>query len=230
MSSPSAKPLMIFDVDGTLLGGESYDWSSFEDAFLEVTGTPFEKGFFDRITEVNATSIVQQARPDLSDTQLEATITAVADGYRRRLAAEIDVHPEAFPATAGACELLPQLKELGYGCAIATGDWKDSIALKLNAAGIPWQDLPMATSSDRDTRAQIISLAAERANRSTNEAIYVGDGLWDLRATKALGIPFIGTGAKHARLAEAGAKWVVRDLQPDSFLQTLTHVIAGTTS
>lgn len=230
MSSSSAKPLIIFDVDGTLLGGESYDWSSFEDAFLEVTGAPFEAGFFDRITEVNATSIVQQARPDLTGPKLDETIAAVADGYRRRLADEISAHPEAFPATVGACDLLPQLAELGYDCAIATGDWVDSITLKLDAAGIPWRGLPMATSSDRDTRAQIISLAAERANRPIQEAIYVGDGLWDLRATGTLGIPFIATGAKHARLEAAGAKFVVPDLTPAAFLLALDHIAALSSS
>ncbi len=226
MPTSATKPLIIFDVDGTLLGGESYDWSSYENAFLEVTGNPFEEGFFDRITEVNATSIVQQARPDLTGTEREETIAAVADGYRRRLADEIAAHPEAFPATTGACELLPQLTELGYDCAIATGDWVDSITLKLDAASIPWRGLPMATSSDRDTRAQIISLAAERANRPIEEAIYVGDGLWDLRATGALGIPFIATGAKHARLAAAGAKFVVPDLTPPAFLATLARITA----
>ncbi|GAB5562598.1 MAG: HAD family hydrolase [Synoicihabitans sp.] len=230
MSFSSSKPLIIFDVDGTLLGGESYDWSSFEDAFLEVTGAPFEAGFFDRITEVNATAIVEQARPDLEGAELESVITAVAEGYRRRLADEIAAHPEAFPATAGACELLPKLGELGYDRAIATGDWKNSIALKLDAAGIPWRGLPMATSSDRNTRAQIISLAAERANRPVNEAIYVGDGLWDLRATASLGIPFIGTGAKHARLEAAGAEFVVPDLSPAPFLETLDHIAATANS
>lgn len=230
MSSPSAKPLIIFDVDGTLLGGESYDWNSFEDAFLEVTGASFEEGFFDRITEVNATAIIQQARPDLNEAELTPIIAAVAEGYRRRLADEITAHPEAFPPTVGACELLPKLAELGYDCAIATGDWIDSISLKLDAAGIPWRGLPMATSSDRDTRAQIISLAANRANRPIEETIYVGDGMWDLRATGALGIPFIATGAKHARLEAAGAKFVVPDLQPAAFLSTLDRIAAKSRS
>ena len=40
------KPLIIFDVDGTLVGGESYDWSAFGAAFREVTGHDFAPGFF----------------------------------------------------------------------------------------------------------------------------------------------------------------------------------------
>lgn len=230
MPESTAQPLIVFDVDGTLLGGESYDWNSFEEAFLQVTGAPFEEGFFDRITEVTATSIIHQVLPEQTGSKLEKIIAAVADGYRRRLADEIAEHPEAFPATSGACELLPKLAELGYDCAIATGDWKDSIALKLDAAGIPWQELPMATSSDRATRAEIVQLAAERAHRPVSEAIYVGDGLWDLRTTRKLKIPFIATGAKHTRLAAAGAKFVVPDLQPAPFLNTLAKITAGTNS
>ena len=42
MPNSSAKPLIVFDIDGTLSGGESYDWTTFEEAFPEVTGAPFE--------------------------------------------------------------------------------------------------------------------------------------------------------------------------------------------
>ena len=224
MTPPSAEPtapLIIFDVDGTLLGGESYDWSAFEAAFLDVTGAPFTEGFFDRITEVTATSIVHTALPDRDEEALRQTILEVAAGYRDRLAVDIRKHPEAFPATQGAVELLAELKTRGYSCAIATGDWKDSIALKLNAAGIPWEELPMATSSDRITRPEIIRLAAARANRSVESAIYVGDGEWDLRATQTLEIPFIGCGKNIERLEAAGAGLVVPDLEPERFFTML---------
>lgn len=222
--SDAAQPLIIFDVDGTLIGGESYDWSAFEAAFLDVTGAPFPPGFFDRITEVTAASIIRTALPDLSDTTLQKTIAHVSEGYRERLAVDIIAHPEAFPATPGAIDLLPQLQDQGFECAIATGDWFESISLKLNAAGIPWHGLPMATSSDRPIRSEIIALAAHRANRSLANALYVGDGTWDLRATRALGIPFIGCGENVDRLRAAGAQFTAPDLQPDGFFSILNQI------
>ena len=222
--SGAAKPLIIFDVDGTLIGGESYDWSAFEAAFLEVTGAPFSPEFFDQITEVTASSIIRTALPELDDTALQQTIDRVSAGYRERLAVDIDAHPEAFPATPGAIDLLPQLQSRGFKCAIATGDWFESISLKLNAAGIPWRGLPMATSSDRPIRSQIISLAAERALRPITNAIYVGDGTWDLRATQSLDIPFIGCGKNIDQLKAAGAQFVVPNLKPDRFFAILNQL------
>lgn len=225
-----AKPLIIFDVDGTLIGGESYDWSAFEAAFLDVTGSPFPPGFFDRITEVTATSIIRTALPELESEALQHTLSRVSTGYCDRLAVDIIAHPEAFPATNGAVALLARLQEEGYDCAIATGDWLTSITLKLNAAQIPWRRLSMATSADRPIRAEIITLAAERARRPVCESIYVGDGTWDLRATRALGIPFIGVGKNIERLQSAGSPWVLPDLNPDAFFATLDQVRASTHS
>jgi len=82
----------------------------------------------------------------------------------------------------------------------------------------------MATCSDRLTRAEIISLAAERAGRPIPEAIYVGDGAWDLRATQTLNIPFIGCGKNIDRLKAAGARYAVPDLNPDRFFTVLTQL------
>lgn len=222
--SGAAKPLIIFDVDGTLIGGESYDWSAFEAAFLEVTGAPFPPGFFDRITEVTATAIIRTALPELDADALQLTITRVSAGYRDRLARDIIAHPEAFPATPGAVELLARLQQEGFECAIATGDWLESITLKLNAAKIPWRGLPMATSVDRPIRSQIITLAAERANRPVTDAIYVGDGTWDLRATQTLDIPFIGCGKNIDQLKAAGAQFAVPNLKPDAFFAILNQL------
>ena len=47
----------------------------------------------------------------------------------------------------------------------------------------------------------------------------MGDGLWDLRACKRLGIPFIGVGHRREKLREAGATYILHDLNPTEFLQ-----------
>ncbi|MCF3651725.1 HAD family hydrolase [Synoicihabitans lomoniglobus] len=220
-------PLIIFDVDGTLVGGESYDWSAFGAAFEEVSGTTFAAGFFDKLTEVTASAIVRAALPQLNETALAHTIIRVAHGYAQRLAVDIAAHPAAFQPTPGALELLRELSARGYNCAIATGDWFESIKLKLNAAQIPWHPLPIATSSDRPTRAETIALAAERSGRAVSQSIYIGDGTWDLRATQSLRIPFIGVGAKHPALASAGAEHVFPTLEPAGILPLLDQIRAN---
>jgi phosphoglycolate phosphatase-like HAD superfamily hydrolase len=219
-----AKPLIIFDVDGTLIGGESYDWTAFDAAFKAFSGFNFPAGFFDVVAEVTGQAIVRRALPDLDEVTIADAIRHISAGYASRLAVDIANHPDAFRSTPGANPLLDQLASRGYACAIATGDWFTSIEQKLDAAAIVWRGRPIATCSDRCARSEIIALAAERAGRPVHDAIYVGDGVWDFRATQSLGIAFIGVGPKRAALQSAGAKIVLPDLAPDQFFDALDQI------
>ena len=118
----TAKPLIIFDVDGTLVGGESNDWSAFGAAFASVTGCNFAPDLFDRITEVTAHAIIATALPADHDepTRLNL-IKEVARAYAELLATRIAEHPGAFGPAEGAIALLTKLNSRGYKCAIATG-------------------------------------------------------------------------------------------------------------
>ena len=136
------KPLIIFDVDGTLIGGESYDWAAFDDAFKAFSSFNFPSGFFDVVAEVTGQAIVRRALPDLDDQTISRAIETISAGYAARLAVDISAHPEAFDATPGAIDLIGQLTAEGYTCAIATGDWFSSIEQKLNAAKFLGKDCP----------------------------------------------------------------------------------------
>ncbi len=208
---------IIFDADGTLIGGEPTDWVSFEAAFLEVAGFALTGDFFDSIEEVTARALVHQALADLDHTERQLKEQAVADGFLRRLQAAHQKDRECFPATHGAVALLHELKAAGLRIAIATGDWRESITFKLGAAGIPIDDIPIVTSSEHYARADIIRAAVSQAGGRLDEAVYVGDGLWDLRACERLGISFIGVGHRKERLRNAGALHVVDDLHPPLF-------------
>jgi phosphoglycolate phosphatase-like HAD superfamily hydrolase len=209
--------MIIFDVDGTLLGGESADWASFEAAFEEAAEFALTSSFFHAIEEVTAQAIVHQALSDRSVAERKTIESAVRCGYLKRLAAAHKQDPLTFSPTTGSIALLEDLKRKQIPVALATGDWFETITFKLTTACIAFQDLPMATSSDRYSRADIIALAASKAGISLDGAIYVGDGAWDFRACKKLGIQFIGVGSKTDKLREAGAQHIVSDLTPENF-------------
>src|ERR1035441_7224379 len=179
--------MMVFDVDGTLVGGESTDWASFEAALEEAAGFVLDDTFFGRIEEVTAQAIVHQALEDVSIEKKKQMEHAVRQGYLRRLKSAHESDPSSFPALDGALALLAELKKKGVPVAIATGDWLESITFKLRAAGIPFDGVPMVTSSDFYSRADIIAGAIAKAGRPMHEAVYIGDGLWDLRASRKLG-------------------------------------------
>lgn len=53
--------VIIFDIDGTLLGGENHDWASFDRALNDVLGFVHSRGFFGGLPDVTAESIVEAA-------------------------------------------------------------------------------------------------------------------------------------------------------------------------
>jgi phosphoglycolate phosphatase-like HAD superfamily hydrolase len=211
--------MIVFDVDGTLIGGEATDWASFGAAFQEVAGFALEEPFFASIEEVTAQAIVHQALEGFSPMEKKEMEHAVCQGYLRRLREAHADHPSSFPAIGGALVLLQELQERGIPIAIATGDWQETISFKLQAAGIPVEGIPMMTSSDFYSRADIISAAVTKAGRTLEEAVYVGDGLWDLRACRRLGIPFIGVGSRRDKLREAGAIHILQDFDVSEFFR-----------
>ena len=216
--------MIVFDVDGTLIGGESVDWQCFDDAFEEAAGAPFRSDFFHNLEEVTAQAIVHQALDHLEEADREEILSKTQQGLLTRLREAHRSNPSAFPAVKGALELWQDLQERGIPFAIATRDWRDSIHFKLSAARLPFENVPMATSSDCYSRADIIATAVERAGGDLNDCVYVGDGIWDLRATQKLGIPFIGCGARLNLLKAAGAINVIEDLHPSSFWKAFDRI------
>ena len=218
--------LVVFDVDGTLVGGEPTDWASFDAAFEEVTGFALDEMFWQSLEEVTSQAVVHQAVKDSCPEEKQRMVRAVRDGYLRRLTAAHRNDPATFPAVEGALGLLAELKKRGIPVAIGTGDWFETSTFKLGAAGIPLDNIPMVTSSDFYSRGDIIAGAAAKAGRPLHETVYVGDGLWDLRSCRKLGIPFIGVGRRKEKLESAGAAYTVPDLNLASFWQVL-EIITG---
>jgi phosphoglycolate phosphatase-like HAD superfamily hydrolase len=216
--------MIIFDVDGTLLGGVSADWASFDAAFKEAAGFTLAPAFFETLEEVTTQAIIYRAFKNHSIEEKKAIESAVRCGYLKRLSEAHQSDPLTFSPTTGSISLLQDLRLKKIPVAIATGDWFETVTFKLTASRIPFKDLPMATSSDRYSRADIIALAAMKAGASLDGAIYVGDGTWDFRASQKLGIPFIGVGSKAEKLRQAGVKHLVPDLTPEIFWRAVEQI------
>jgi phosphoglycolate phosphatase-like HAD superfamily hydrolase len=208
--------LIIFDVDGTLIGGESHDWSCFDRAIETVLNFTPTREFFASLPEITAQAIAEasvRAANKEAGTGLEERIRAE---YLRRLQEVHSRDPRAFPVRDGVAALLSHLGSLpDVGVAIATGDLHETISFKLAAAGIDVSRFPIATSSDHHRRSEIIRLAAQRAGRSLSDAVYIGDGVWDFKACRALGVRFIGTGSRPHLLREAGAEHIIEVLEKE---------------
>jgi phosphoglycolate phosphatase-like HAD superfamily hydrolase len=99
-------------------------------------------------------------------------------------------------AIAGARDALECLHSSGYKVGVATGGWGHTARMKLEYAGIPAERLVIASSDDSVNRVEIMTTCLLRLGGDPKNAIYVGDGIWDLEASSKAGWAFIGVGAR----------------------------------
>jgi len=202
--------LRIFDVDGTLVDAHALDNDCFDRAYREVIGAGLPESLWATFDEVTAQAVIHRALGKGRAEDLASIKDRVRDSFLANLQAGQGQDPTSIRAFDGAVNLISDLKaHRKLKVAIATGCWRETAKFKLTAAGFDLTDIPFACASDRYGRAEIISLAAEHSGVPIEETIYVGDGVWDLKATRLLGIPFIGVGRKTERLREAGAKYIL---------------------
>jgi phosphoglycolate phosphatase-like HAD superfamily hydrolase len=222
---PKYRTLIIFDVDGTLVDAHVLDNASFNHAFTEITGVTMTESLWSSLREVTSQATIHQALGKERNEDMSLIKDKVRDAFLTKLNAGHGLDPVSINAFAGAVELVSHLKnhpELSV--AIATGCWKETAHFKLNAAGFDLDAIPFACASDCYSRAEIIALAVERAGKSLDQTVYVGDGLWDLRATQQLGIPFIGVGGKIEELRKAGARYTLEGFSADGLQRVLKQI------
>ena len=224
--------LVIFDIDGTLTETAKTDEACFLRSLAEVCG--FENvetdwSCYKRTTDSGIFREIHEARMGRSPSPAEAL------RFRRHFVDLLvqTASESAFSPIAGAPRLLASLcGSAQLRVSLATGAWRDSARLKMASAGLCYDDYPAASGDDAFDRESIIKLSMQRAAERYGRfgrTIYVGDGVWDARASCAIGIPFIGIadGIGATRLKAEGAVCVSPDLSDrDSFLRSL-HEIAN---
>ena len=216
-----ASPLIVFDIDGTLTRSIPVDDDCYLQAVDEVFGIrgvePDWSGYPHSTDRGIAAEIVRRRLGrDVPPDEMAA--------FRRRFVALIAERladdPAACPPVPGAPELVATLD--AGAVAVATGGFSDSARSKLAAAGLSivagW---PFASGDDAVDRISIIEMARIRAG-ARRPTVYVGDGVWDYHAARALGIGFVGiaSGARAASLRAAGARRILPDFTDVAALWT----------
>jgi hypothetical protein len=80
--------------------------------------------------------------------------------------------------------------------ACATGGWRATARLKLEATGFGGLDIPLATADDAMDRKDIMLTALSHLGKSFRSITYYGDGPWDKDASEQLGWNFVPVGAR----------------------------------
>jgi len=220
--------LVMFDIDGTLTETMKVDEECFVRSFADVFGfTDIDTDWshYLHVTDSGIFHEVYASRMGRPPTALD--VSRFRQHFIELLAAASSQSP--FARVAGADRLLSRLASGGsHRVSLATGSWRDSARLKMASAGMCFDDHPAASADDALERESIMKLSKQRAGEWYGKAfagtVYVGDGVWDARACRAVGIPFIGigSGVRAARLASEGAVRVFQDFSDDvSVLETL---------
>jgi len=223
--------LVMFDIDGTLTETMKVDEECFVRSFKDVFGfadIDSDWSHYPRTTDSGIFHDVFAARIGRSPTAQE--VSQFRQHFIQLLAAASSQSP--FAPVAGADRLLSRLAQGGsHRVSLATGGWRDSARLKMASAGMCFDDHPAASADDAHDREFIMRFsmqrAAERYGAPFVSTVYVGDGIWDARACRALGIPFIGIGSgeRAARLASEGAVRVFQDYSDaDLFVESLDEI------
>jgi phosphoglycolate phosphatase-like HAD superfamily hydrolase len=213
--------LVMFDIDGTLTETMKVDEECFVRSFKDVFGfadIDTDWSHYPRTTDSGIFHDVYMSRIGRSPTAQE--VSRFRQHFIQLLAAASSQSPFAPLAQGGS-----------HRVSLATGGWRDSARLKMASAGMCFDDHPAASADDALDRESIMRLSKQRAAERYGESfactVYVGDGVWDARACRGVGIPFIGigTGSRATRLPAEGAVCVFPDFSdPDIFLKSLYEI------
>ena len=194
VSGKALVKLVVLDVDGTLLDNLESEDVCFAAALREglgVTTLNTDWRTYEHVTDKGiAVEAYQRA---FSVPPSAKRVTQAVDRFLTLLAeahARVPLRP-----VAGARDLLAELPTRGWFPALATGAWERAARFKLTAAGLRVDQLPLATAEDGPARIAIVRAALARAERKCSpfeRVVLVGDGVWDVAAAQALGLPFVG--------------------------------------
>ncbi len=208
--------MYILDLDGTLMPTAEIDNACYWQAVFGLFGERDRLPDLHDFKHVTDSGILQEwcirelgRPPALQET---AQIKRL---FGQHLKSAFSQQPGLFSPLPGVTEWLAATRESGHVIAgIATGGWEHSALLKLKLSGLDRFALSLASSDDAISRTQIMQIAARRAlGRQVVENTvftYVGDGAWDLQASRELNWEFIGiaSGQRAAQLRQAGANLV----------------------
>lgn len=228
------KGVAVFDVDGTLTRSSDLDDCMFTRTARELLGLAqisLDWATYPHSTDdaIAAFLIAQVRGRPATRAELDAFEEHALSVLRQELAARGGV--DAMP---GARRVLDAVRGAGWQPGVATGCWRRSALLKLESAGVALGEVGAAFADDAWPRGGIIARAVERAlalaasdRRITpSSVVYMGDGIWDVRACRTSGYRFVGIaeGSRAAALRQEGASTVLAGYADErAFLEALEH-------
>ena len=206
-------PVVLFDLDGTVVDSGAIILASMRHATREVLGREYSD---------------EELLQSVGGPGLEAQMAAIAPDRADELVRVYRVHNELLhdelEACAGMQDVLVRLKEEGRRLGVVTAKRRETVALAFRHVplGHLFETVVGGDETERHKpHPEPLLLAAERMGASPGETAYVGDSPFDVRAAKAAGMHAIAVtwGRMHDR-ARLEAE------RPDAVVGTADELLA----
>lgn len=214
---------VLFDVDGTLVDSSYLHTLAWWQAFRQA-GHDVQMASIHRAVGMGGERIIAHLLGDGRDQDADAIIQASHSAI-------FSTHWSSLRPFRYAKELLVQCGDVGLAVVLASSAPKRELGV-LRAALDADSCIDAATSSSDAKESKpspdILIAALKAGNLEAENAVFVGDAVWDVYAASELGIPTIGLtcgGTSEAELREAGAAEVFMD--PQALLQNLAQSRIG---
>lgn len=229
------KPLVLFDVDGTLLLTGGAGLRAFERAAVELFG---DEGWFVGIETAGGLDplIFAEAATRRGLGDLAARHRAFREAYLRILPDELARGGASVRALPGVVASIERLRAEGRArLGLLTGNYEPAIAIKLGAVGIDpdWFEITVC-GEDAPTRPALVPVAIERCARvgprvAAERVLVVGDTPKDVHCAKENGARALGVATgKYSidELRRAGADVAVADLgEPEPLFELVDSLV-----
>lgn len=219
--------LVIFDIDGTLTNTNKIDENCFVRTFaLEfgIFGINTNWAEYAYTTDSGITQQIFQEK--LQRLPANEELIRLKAGFISLLQEAFINNQDLFSEILGSANILAKLQlDPDWCVAIATGGWRESAKLKLQKANLQIEGIPLASANDALSREDIVRTAIIKAENvyqveKFQKVVFVGDGVWDVKAAYKLSIAFMGIG--NNKLINIGATKVIQDFTNlDDFMTIL---------
>jgi len=214
-------PLILFDIDGTLLDCGPQVRPLFADALREVFGRTGDLDGYSFSGKTDPRIVLDlMTASGLRHDEVRRALPRMRDGYLSRL--ETGLRRDGMAMLPGVVELLERLATTpGTVLGLLTGNWRSGARIKLRHFDLN-RFFPFgAFGDDGVQRHELPPVALARAEDATgrrfapSEVLVVGDSIEDVACAHAHGLRClaVATGWTPAdELRRAGACWVAADL------------------
>ena len=218
----NAGPAFLFDLDGTLVDSVYQHVVAWREA-LESAGIELSVWRIHRRIGMSGglfvNALFRETGRELKPEQAAKIRQVHRDAYARMM--------QQIRPLPGARELLAYLTKMGVPWAIGTSGRLESAKPTLDMLGIP-ATVPIVTRDQVEYAKpdpDLFVAGAERLGVRVEDAVVVGDSVWDLlaaRRARALGVGLLSGGYGEEELERAGAYRVYQD--PADLLNHLDEV------